>query len=79
MPKDKIVFGHFLMLFSIVIQPCLHRIQHIFDEDAVAARGVIDQNVGDGADELAVLEDGTAGHECVKIGPKFFHIRLTIS
>ena len=57
MPKDKIVFGHFLMLFSIVIQPCLHRIQHIFDEDAVAARGVIDQNVGYRTYQSAVLND----------------------
>ena len=38
-------------------------IQHIFDEDAVAGGGVIDQDMVDGADELAVLDDGTAAHE----------------
>ena len=28
--------------------------------------------MGNGADELAVLDDGTAGHECVKYRTKFF-------
>ena len=39
------------------------RVQHIFDEDAITRCGVIYQNVGHGADELAVLENGAAAHE----------------
>ena len=34
----------------------LCRVQHILNENAVAARGVIDENVGDSARELAVLQ-----------------------
>ena len=32
-------------------------VQHIFDEDPVAFRGVFDQHVGHGTDELTVLND----------------------
>ena len=35
------------------------RFQHILNKDAIARRRLI----GDGADELAVLQNGTAGHE----------------
>ena len=38
----------------------LRGVQHIFDEDAVAACGVVYKHVGDRADELAVLNDGRA-------------------
>ena len=38
----------------------LRGVQHIFDEDAVAACGVVYKHVGDRADELAVLNDGGA-------------------
>ena len=41
-------------------------VQHVFDEDAIAGGGVVDEDVGDGADEFAVLNDGTAGHTDVK-------------
>ena len=41
-------------------------IQHIFDEDAVAGCWIVDQDVGYGADETAVLDDGGAGHADVK-------------
>ena len=30
--------------------------------------------MGDGADELAILDNGTAGHECVKCRTKLFSI-----
>ena len=43
--------------------------QHLFDKDAVAGGGVGDENVGDRADDLAVLQDGATAHECVNIGP----------
>ena len=42
------------------------RVQHIFNEDAVAHGGVVDQYVGHGADELAALNDRTATHADVK-------------
>ena len=38
------------------------RIQHVFDKDPVTLGGVVDKDMGDGADEVAVLEDGRAGH-----------------
>ena len=37
-------------------------IQHIFDENAVACGRVVYKDVGDGADEVSVLDDGAAGH-----------------
>ena len=37
-------------------------IEHIFDEDAVAGGGIVDEHMGHCADQLAVLDDGTAGH-----------------
>ena len=40
----------------------LRRVQHIFDENAVARGGVVYHDVGDCADELAVLDDGAAAH-----------------
>ena len=51
--------GEFLPLSNDSIC-CL---QHIFDEDAKAARGIVDENVGHRADELTILNDGTAAHE----------------
>ena len=47
----------------------LRRIQHRFGEDGVALLGCVYENVGDGADELAVLDDGATRHVCVNIGP----------
>ena len=47
------------MIFSIFIFcPRICRIHHIFYKDSVALRRVGDENVGDGADELSVLNDG---------------------
>ena len=42
------------------------RVQHVFDEDAISGSGIVDEDVGDGADEFAVLDDGAAGHADVK-------------
>ena len=41
-------------------------VQHVFDEDAIARRGVVDQHMGHGADEVTVLDDGGAAHADVK-------------
>ena len=51
------------VLFSLLRQSG----EHIFDKDAVAAGGVAHENVGHRADELSVLDDRTAAHECVNI------------
>ena len=52
--------------------------KHILDEDAVTGCGIIHQHVGDGADELAVLDNGAAGHVCVKDRTTFLSKQLTV-
>ena len=42
------------------------RVQHIFDEDAIARRGVVHQHMGHGADDLSILKDGAAAHSLDK-------------
>ena len=37
-------------------------VQHIFDEDAVAGGRIVHKDMGNSADKLSVLDDGTAGH-----------------
>ena len=54
-----------------------HLIQHIFNENTVPRSGIVDQNVGDGADELAVLNDRTATHECIQVGTTLFNGNFT--
>ena len=50
--------------------------QHILDKNAISSLRIIYQNVGHGADELAVLDDGTSGHADVKCGTKEFCVFL---
>ena len=38
-------------------------VEHIFDEDAVALCGIVDEHVGNGADELAASNYRAAGQE----------------
>ena len=38
-------------------------VQHGLDEDAVAPGGVVDRDMGHGAYQVAVLDNGAAGHE----------------
>ena len=54
------------------------RVQHIFDEDAVAGGRIADQHMGDRPHQLAVLDDGTARHFCVKYGTKEFCVFLRL-
>ena len=42
------------------------RFQHIFDEDAISRCGIVDEDMGHGTHQLAVLDDGRAGHADVK-------------
>ena len=53
-------------------------LQHILDQDAVTHGGIIDQHVGHGADEFAVLDDGAAAHVCVKYRTKEFFVFLRL-
>ena len=46
--------------------PCLalsRCVQHIFDKNPVTSCRVIYENMGDGAYQLAVLDNGTSAHE----------------
>jgi len=52
------------LLLPFLRDQIAHLIEHIFDEDAISHGGVADEDVGDGADELSVLDDGAAAHEC---------------
>ena len=56
----------------------LRSVEHIFDEDSVAACGVVYKHVGHRAHELAVLDDGGARHECGQEGTTVFYNFLTI-
>ena len=38
------------------------RIQHIFDEDTIPRSRVVDKDMGDSADKLAILYNRTPGH-----------------
>ena len=51
---------------SVILLYCC--VQHIFGEDIVVGGGVVDQHVGHRADELAVLDNRRAGHECLSLG-----------
>ena len=44
--------------------PGLNHRQHVFDENAVAARGIIYHHVGHRADELAVLDYWATAQVC---------------
>ena len=50
------------------------RIQHIFNKNSVSSCWIIYQNMGNGTDQFAVLNNRWAGHECVKYRTKFFTI-----
>ena len=52
-------------------------VQHIFYEYSVSLGGVCDHNVCDRADELAVLDNRAAGHECGQEGTTVFNKKFT--
>ena len=47
------------------------RVQHIFDENSVPGVRLVDEDVRNSSDQFAVLNDGAAGHVCVKDRTKF--------
>lgn len=50
------------------------RSEHILNKNPISSCWVIYQNMGNGADEFAVLDNRAAGHECVNIGTTLFLI-----
>ena len=49
-----------------IIRPLCCSIQHILDKNTISSLWIIYQNMGYGANEFAVLDDGAAGHADVK-------------
>ena len=52
--------------------------QHILDENSVSRGGVTNEDVGDRPDELSVLDDRAAAHECVHAGTTIINRNLII-
>ena len=38
--------------------------EHVLDKYPISRGGIVDEDVGHGSHQLAVLNDGGAGHEC---------------
>ena len=53
-------------MYVAPVKSLFHRIQHIFDENSVTPGWVVHKDMGHGTDQLTVLDNGTAAHECVK-------------
>ena len=64
MNTKKAISNRFLhrndIAFFLSVYHHRHIDQHVFKEDAVPRGGIVDENVGDRADELSVLDDGRA-------------------
>ena len=56
--------GQLFICFSFFALPRQYRHigEHVFNKDAISRGRVVDEDVGDGTDELAVLNDGGATH-----------------
>ena len=55
----------------------LRRVQHILNENSVPRCRIVYHNVRDRADELAVLDNGAAAHECGQEGTTVFNKKFT--
>ena len=53
--------------------------QHVFDEDAIAGGGVVDEDMGHSAHQATVLDDGTTAHADVKQGTKEICAKIAFS
>ena len=51
---------------AICDRPLGCRVEHVFNKDAVARCGVIDEDMGNSAHQFAILDNGTAAHADVK-------------
>ena len=54
-----------------------HLIQHILNENSISHCRIIDEDVGDRADNLAVLNNRRAAHEGVQVGTTFLNGKFT--
>ena len=53
------------MILPFLFYPAVaHLIQHIFNKNPVPRGGIADEHVGHRADEVPVLNDRAAAHEC---------------
>ena len=59
--------GRLSLQGCVVICQVAHLVEHIFDEDAIPRGGVVDQNVSNSSNELAVLNDGRAAQVCGQV------------
>ena len=50
----------------------LRRAEHILDENSVAGCRIVYHDVSHCSDQLAVLDNGRARHECVQVGTTVF-------
>ena len=66
----------FLFVGAICDRPLCRSIQHVFNEDAVAHGRIVNKDMGDGAYQFSILNNGIAGHFCVKCGTKEFCVFL---
>ncbi len=68
--SGRLIAAPTLELWDSVVGAAICRplcsIKHVFDKNAVAHCGVVYEDMGHCADELAVLDNGAAGHADVK-------------
>jgi len=50
-----------------------HIDEHILQNDPVSRGGIVDEDMRHGSDDLAVLNDRRAAHECGQVGTTVFH------
>ena len=48
-------------------------VQHVFNEDAISGARIVNKDMSNGTYQFPVLDDGRAGHECVKYRTKLFY------
>ena len=53
------------------------RLQHILNENSISRGGIAYHHVRDGADQLAVLDDGATRHKCDQVGITHFNVKFT--
>ena len=58
--KNKAQGAAKLVCCSLILS---RRIQHILDEDPISGVRLVDEDMGDGAHNLSVLQNGTAAQE----------------
>ena len=74
LPFCYAVFGR---VFSTAINDDF-TLRVILNENAIAFRGVGHHNMGNRADELFVLYNRAAAHECVRVGTTVFRFALAL-